>query len=108
MRLINKLNVNIEDKKITIMQQRATYNHEAMKGHLDADQMPTVKAMVKAISLAEASEKQVAGNYAGLLVKYEGKNYLMSQQALVPSTAQLVRDSQESLVGIPAVVGGSL
>jgi len=69
-------------------------------------ELPKTDNMVLASSLAKGSEQEVIQKTSAFLIETHGARFVVQQQTLVPSTATIVRDSQNAIVGLPAVVGG--
>ena len=71
-------------------------------------EIPTSKTMVPVRSLLTTADKQRVAeyNFGPLVVKISSKTFFVSQLQSVPAEAQLQRDSQQNLLGVPAVTGG--
>lgn len=65
-----------------------------------------ITGTVSVSMLAGPEEKKLVDNAAALFVRYDGKVYAVFKSAQVPAQAELVRDTQGQLCGIPAVAGG--
>jgi len=87
------------------MNCKVQFHKEALTAK-SADLIPKTAKMVKANTLAHEHEKSVIGLFASVVVEEAGERYLVSPQQLIPHSAQIVRDSQNAIVGIPAVAGG--
>ena len=73
-----------------------------------AGEIPNSKVMVKVESLlTKADHRRVGELHLGILVvKIREKVFFVSKQHDVPVEAEIQRDAQQNLLGIPTVVGG--
>ena len=73
-----------------------------------AGKIPTAKTMVTVGSLLTAKDEQriKRQSLGQLAVKIGEKTFFVSKLQSVPAEAIIQRDTQENLLGVPAVVGG--